>query len=155
MYLKTKFPGVSDAKNQRKYIFLLHQGLGSWWETSNLMKDSMILKNLHGCHLRKFAQILWGNHRANNYSDIVKDLMTSYKNLGCNMNLKIHFQDSPLDFFLANLGALSYQSLLFETPPHGWLFQVLTYLKGTVHPYSLKINFLALGSPSQAPPPPW
>ena len=33
--------------------------------------------------------------------------MLSYKKLGCNMSLKIHFLDSHLDFFPENLGAVS------------------------------------------------
>lgn len=31
-------------------------------------------------------------------------LLKAYRNLGCNMSLKIHFLDSQLDFFLQNFG---------------------------------------------------
>jgi len=40
-----------------------------------------------------------GNHKAANYQDVVHDLLTLYKPMGCNMILKIHFLDSHLDFF--------------------------------------------------------
>jgi len=40
-----------------------------------------------------------GNHKAANYQDVVQDLLTSYKAMGCNMSLKIHFLESELDFF--------------------------------------------------------
>ena len=37
----------------------------------------------------------------------MQDLLTSYKAMGCNMSLKIHFLDSQLDFFPETLGEVS------------------------------------------------
>ena len=54
---------------------------------------------------KKVCNRFFGNHRAENYSDIVKELLVSYRNLGCNMSLNIHFLDSH--FFTKNLGAVS------------------------------------------------
>jgi len=34
-------------------------------------------------------------------------MLSSYKAMGCNMSLKIHFLKSHLDFFLENLGEVS------------------------------------------------
>jgi len=48
-----------------------------------------------------------GNHKAANYQDVVQDLLTSYKAMGRNMSLKIHFLESRLDFFPENLGEVS------------------------------------------------
>jgi hypothetical protein len=48
-----------------------------------------------------------GNHKAENYNEIVCDLLTVYKPMGCNMSLKVHFLGSHLDFFPENLGAVS------------------------------------------------
>jgi hypothetical protein len=48
-----------------------------------------------------------GNHKAENYHEIVSDLLTAYKAMGCNMSLKVHFLDSHLDFFPENLGTVS------------------------------------------------
>ncbi|UYV78520.1 hypothetical protein LAZ67_16001878 [Cordylochernes scorpioides] len=45
--------------------------------------------------------------KAENYRDIVNDLLLSYKALGCNMSLKIHFLHSHLDLFPDNIGAVS------------------------------------------------
>jgi len=42
-----------------------------------------------------------------NYQDVVQDLLTSYKAMGCNMSLKIHFLESHLKFFPENLGKVS------------------------------------------------
>jgi hypothetical protein len=43
------------------------------------------------------------NHKAENYHEIVSDLLTAYKPMGCNMSLKVHFLDSHLHFFPENL----------------------------------------------------
>jgi len=48
-----------------------------------------------------------GNHKAENNQDVVQDLLTSYKTMGCNMSLKIHFLESHFDFFPENLGEVS------------------------------------------------
>ena len=40
-----------------------------------------------------------GNRRAQNYEQLVNNLLQSYQKLGCNMSLKIHFLHSHLDFF--------------------------------------------------------
>ncbi|UYV78795.1 hypothetical protein LAZ67_16002799 [Cordylochernes scorpioides] len=48
-----------------------------------------------------------GSVKVENYRDIVNYLLLSYKALGCNMSLKIHFLHSHLDFFPDNLGAVS------------------------------------------------
>ena len=48
-----------------------------------------------------------GNHKAVNCQDVVQDLLTLYKAMGCNMSLKIHFLESHLDFFPENLDKVS------------------------------------------------
>jgi len=37
----------------------------------------------------------------------MQELLTSYKTMGCNMSLKIHFLESHLDFFPETLGEVS------------------------------------------------
>ena len=104
-YLKNKFPRVSDAK--------IKEGIFVGPQTRELMKDQNFDEQLNDLEqaawlsFKKVCTEFLGNHKANNYSEIVKELMTSYKALGCNMSLKIHFLDSHLDFFPANLGAVS------------------------------------------------
>jgi hypothetical protein len=50
---------------------------------------------------------LLGNHKAENYHELVSDLLMAYKAMRCNMSLKVHFLDSHLDFFPENLSAVS------------------------------------------------
>jgi len=40
-----------------------------------------------------------GNRRAENYEELVNNLLQSYQKLGCNMSLEIHFLHPHLDFF--------------------------------------------------------
>jgi hypothetical protein len=40
---------------------------------------------------KRICKDFLGNHKAANYEDIEQDLLTSYKAMGCNMSLKIHF----------------------------------------------------------------
>ena len=47
------------------------------------------------------------NHKAENYCDMLADLVQSYKAMGCNMSLKVSFLDSNSDFLPENLGAVS------------------------------------------------
>ena len=61
---------------------------------------------MHGCHLRGFKDFL-GYHKVVNYQDVVQDLLTSYKTMGFNMNLKIHFLESHLNFFSEKLSEVS------------------------------------------------
>ncbi|UYV62543.1 hypothetical protein LAZ67_2000998 [Cordylochernes scorpioides] len=83
-YLKQKFSSISEAKI-KEGIFVGPQ-IG---ELQNVCKNFL------------------GSVKVENYRDIVYDLLLSYKALGCNMSLKIHFLHSHLDFFPDNLGAVS------------------------------------------------
>ena len=47
------------------------------------------------------------SHKAEKCRDVVVALVHSYKAMGCNMSLKVHFLDSHLDFFPENIGAVS------------------------------------------------
>jgi len=48
---------------------------------------------------KRICRDFLGNHKSVNYQDVVQDLLTSYKAMGCNMSLKIHFLESHLEFF--------------------------------------------------------
>ena len=48
-----------------------------------------------------------GNHKAENYKEIIKELMSSFRKLGCNMSIKVHYLHSHLDKFPENLGDVS------------------------------------------------
>jgi hypothetical protein len=56
---------------------------------------------------KRICKAFLRNHKAANYRDIVQGLLTSYKVMGCNMRLKIHFLETQLDFFAENPGKVS------------------------------------------------
>ena len=58
---------------------------------------------IHKCHYK----FLGGNHKAENYHDMVADLVQSYKAVGCNMSVRVHFLDAHWDVFPENLSAVS------------------------------------------------
>ena len=49
-----------------------------------------------------------------NYRNTVANMLETYKVLGCNMSLKIHFLFSHLDYFPENLGFLSEEQGMLE-----------------------------------------
>ncbi|GBM46857.1 hypothetical protein AVEN_216570-1 [Araneus ventricosus] len=48
-----------------------------------------------------------GIKKAENYEDLVGDMVKYFRVIGCNMSLKLHVLDSHLNFFPQNLGAIS------------------------------------------------
>jgi len=47
-----------------------------------------------------------GNRRAQNYEELINNLLQRCQKLGCNMSLKIHFHHTHLDFFPENCDAV-------------------------------------------------
>lgn len=105
LYLKSKFPRISEAK--------IKEGIFVGPQIRELMKDHDFEESLNGVEeaawksFKKVATEFLGNRKAENYGELVSELLQNYKSLGCNMTLKIHFLDSHLDFFPENLGAVS------------------------------------------------
>ncbi|GBN80815.1 hypothetical protein AVEN_148430-1 [Araneus ventricosus] len=48
-----------------------------------------------------------GNKEAENYEDLVGDMVKCFRVICCNMSLKLHVLDSHLNFFPQSLGAIS------------------------------------------------
>jgi hypothetical protein len=105
MYLKHKLPRLSDAK--------IKEGIFVDPQIRELIKDEQFEEQLDEMGkaawqtLNNVTISFLGNHKAENYHEIVSDLLTAYKAYGCNMSLKVHFLDSHLDFFPENLDAVS------------------------------------------------
>ena len=81
------------------------------WERlimTNLSGSYVVISRLWHCYSEcnsgtKFAR----NHKSAKYQNVVQDMLTSYKSMGCNRSLKIHFLESHLDFFPENIGEVS------------------------------------------------
>ncbi|UYV73058.1 hypothetical protein LAZ67_10001706 [Cordylochernes scorpioides] len=104
-YLKQKCSSISDAK--------IKEGIFVGPQIRELLKDGNFQNSLNEVEaaawnsFRNVCKNSLGSVKVENYRDIVNDLLLSYKALGCNMSLKIHFLHSHLDFFPDNLGAVS------------------------------------------------
>jgi len=104
-YVRNKFPNVSDAK--------IKEGIFIGPQIRQLMQDKQFDEDLNETErnawlsFKRICKDFLGNHKAANYQDVVQDLLTLYKAMGCNMSLKIHFLESHLDFFPENFCEVS------------------------------------------------
>ena len=128
-HLISKFPRLSIAK--------IKEGIFIGPQIRELFSDEhfagLLTKKEHAAweSFRAVALNFLGNHRAQNYRQIVDNMLTTYSEMGCNMSLKIHFLHSHLDFFpktvvqfLMNMESVftkQFQRLKEDTRVHGVL----------------------------------
>ena len=104
-YLAENFPRLSEAKI-KKGVFVGPQ-------IRKLFRDIMINNLLQGDEKKAWDAFhlvstnFLGNIRAENYKELIEDMLSLYRKLGCNMSLKIHMPYSNLDFFPDNCGMVS------------------------------------------------
>jgi hypothetical protein len=95
-FVRNKFPNVSDTK--------IKEGIFIGLQIRDLMQDKQFDENLNETErnawlsFKRICKAFLGNHKAAKYHDVVQDLLTSYKAMGCNKNLKNDFLES-LEFF--------------------------------------------------------
>jgi len=95
-YLRNKFPNVSDAK--------IKEGIFIGPQIRKLMQDKQFDEDVNETErnawlpFKRICKNFLRNQRRAKYQDVVQDMLTSYKAMGCNMSLKIHFLESHLDF---------------------------------------------------------
>jgi hypothetical protein len=104
-YLGTKFPSISSAK--------IREGIFVGPQIRQLLSDDNFDKLMNQAELNAWLSFkalcsnFLGSNKAENYRELVDNLLTSYHTLGCRMSLKIHILHSHLDFFPSNLGDVS------------------------------------------------
>ena len=88
----------------------IKEGIFRGPQIRQLMQDKQFDEDLNETErkawlsFKRICKDFLGNHKAAKYQDVVRDLLTLYKAMGCNMSLKIHFLESHLDFFPENVG---------------------------------------------------
>jgi len=103
--VRNKFLNVSDAK--------IKQGIFIGPQIRELMQDKQFDEGLNESErnawlsFKRISKDVLVNHKAASYQDVLQDPLTSYKAMGCNMSLKIHFLESHLDILPENLGKVS------------------------------------------------
>jgi len=91
-YVRNKFPNVSDAK--------IKKGICIGPQIRVLMQEMQFDEDLNETErnswlsFKRICKDFLGNHKAAKCQDVVQDLLTSYKAMGCNMILKINFLES-------------------------------------------------------------
>jgi len=105
MYIQRKFQNVSDAK--------LKEGIFDGPQIRTLMKDEIFVTKMNNIErsawhsFKNVVENFLGNHKSENYVKLVAELIEAYRQLGCLMNLKLHFLKSHLQHFPDNLGDYS------------------------------------------------
>lgn len=105
LHLRNKFKNLSEAK--------VKEGVFIGPQIKAVMHDEDFENKLSDgekAAWRAFKSVcssFLGNEKADNYEDLVRDMVKCFRVIGCNMSLKLHFLDSHLDFFPQNLGAVS------------------------------------------------
>ena len=96
-YLGEKFLAISDTK--------LKEGIFDGPQICTLFQEKNFTTHMNYTgkaaqqSLKNVSQKFWGNEKRDDYQNLVKDLLKNFKELGCLMNLKLHF----LYYFPENL----------------------------------------------------
>ena len=104
-YLAEKFPEISEAK--------LKEGIFIGPQIRQLIKDREFSSRMASVELtawNSFVEVVHnflGNHKSDDYENLVRQMIRNFQALGCRMSIKLHFLDSHMDYFPANLGAYS------------------------------------------------
>ena len=104
-YLHASFPSLSDEK--------VKQGISDGPDIRKRMKDKDFPQTMTAVERRAWCAFVdvvkhfLGNHKSENYVEVVEEMPTAYKELQCNMSIKVHFLFCHLDEFPENLGAVS------------------------------------------------
>jgi hypothetical protein len=95
-YVRNKCPNVSDVKIKEGIFIGPH--IRKLIQDEQFDKDQNETERNAWLSFKRIFKDFLGNHKAANYKDVVQDMLTSYKAMGCNMILKIHFLESHLNF---------------------------------------------------------
>lgn len=111
--IKKLFPKLSDAK--------LQGGISTGPDVRKLLNRQSFELKLTEVEkkawkvFRNVVQGFLGNRKDRNYISNIKEMINSYKDMGCRMSLKLHFLDSHLIVFKENLGDVSEEAVRDST----------------------------------------
>ena len=104
-YLCHAFPGLTIEK--------LKAGIFDGPQIRQLIRDPEFEKSMNEVELEAWKAFVLvmknflGNNKARNYAELVTNMLTAFRNLGCNMSIKMHYLFSHMDQFPENLGSMS------------------------------------------------
>lgn len=104
-YLCRAFPGLTIEK--------LKGGIFDGPQVRQLIRDPEFENSMNEVELEAWKAFVLvvknflGNNKANNYAELVTNRLIAFRNLGCNMSIKMHYLFSHMDRFPDNLGSMS------------------------------------------------
>jgi len=104
-YLKKFFPKLSEAK--------VKAGVFVGPQIRQIFADKKfpnLLDRIQKASWNSFKAVVagfLGNNKAENYEQLVEDMLKNFKAMGCRMSLKVHMLHAHLDKFKNNMGAYS------------------------------------------------
>ena len=99
------FPELSIEK--------LKAGIFDGPQVRQLIRDPEFEKSMTTLELKAWKAFVLvvknflGNNKASNYEELITNMLYAFKNLGCNMSIKMHYLFSHIDRFPENLDAVS------------------------------------------------
>ena len=88
------------------------QKLGYWLaldKTAHEREFSKLNKKVEKGAWNTFDEVIpsfLGNSKSDNYKSLDQNLLTRFKKVDCNMNVKVHFLHSHLEYFVENFGTV-------------------------------------------------
>lgn len=104
-FIGRKMPGLSTEK--------LKAGIFDGPQIRQLVNDPGFVDSMSEGERRAWTSFVLvvrnflGNHKAQNYAELVNNMLINFRDLGCNMSIKVHYLHSHLDRFPENLGDMS------------------------------------------------
>ena len=104
-YIGYTFPGLSEEK--------LKAGIFNGPQIRQLIKDSSFVASMTFKEARAWIALtevikdFLGNKKAENYEDLLEELLLRFEEMGCKMKIKLHYLKSHAGKFPQNLGSIS------------------------------------------------
>lgn len=104
-HITTVFPKVTSEK--------LTAGIFDGPQIRQLVRDNsfvLTMASVEKAAWESFVEVMenfLGNHKSDNYVEIVNNMLKNFEMLGCNMSVKVHFLHSHINYFPENLGQMS------------------------------------------------
>lgn len=104
-YIGRTMPGISTEK--------LKAGIFNGPQIRQFINDPAFKDSMTEAELSAWTSFVLviknflGNHKADNYVELVNNMLNNFRALGCNMSIKVHYLHSHLDRFPENLGDTS------------------------------------------------
>ena len=104
-YICSTFPGLSYEK-EKAGIFVGPQ-IRTFLRDQYFVTTMIVIEGRAWKAFSKVVHDFLSNKKADNYIELVEELLLSLQNLGCRMSIKVHYLHSHLSEFPANLGHVS------------------------------------------------